>query len=110
MRGTACLTNHPEYFMYIKKLVDQTGAVAYNLPRCREMASIQSRAEDSSLGTLSCTWIQMHWLCISAHQRGEQKELRGGEAINMGAPRRNITFIFLDLLQNGSVSFCSLKD
>lgn len=29
----SCLTNHPEYFMYIKKLVDKTGAVVYNLPR-----------------------------------------------------------------------------
>lgn len=33
MRGVSCLTNHPEYFIYIKKLVDKTEAVAYNLPR-----------------------------------------------------------------------------
>lgn len=33
MRGISYLTNHHEYFMYIKKLVDKTGAVAYNLPR-----------------------------------------------------------------------------
>lgn len=33
MRGISCFTNHPKYFIYIKILVDKTGATAYDLPR-----------------------------------------------------------------------------
>ena len=67
MRGVSCLTNHPEYFIYIKKLVDKTGAVAYN--SCK-MFLIQGRAKDLSVGTLSHAWNTVHWLCVCTHQRG----------------------------------------
>lgn len=53
MRGISCLTNHPEYFMYIKKLVDKTGAVAYNLARLE-------RCFDREQSRFICGHIKLH--------------------------------------------------
>lgn len=117
-RSISCLTNHPEYFTYIKKLVDKTRAVANNSPSLARWffffffqdVSDTEQGRCISVGTFGCTWNRMQGPRLSARPRGSHKEPRCGEAATMGSARRGISLIFLYLLQSGSVLFCSLKD